>query len=137
MCIRDRFVGHLADNVLDPARLNAAVADQRFQRLPRDFAADWIEAGYRNRFRRVVDDQIDAGRLFDRLDVAALAADDPALHFLGRQTDDGNRPFNRFFLSITLNRQRDDIAGGIRSFGTCLIFPFADINAEDVYKRQA
>ena len=37
---------------------------------------------------RVVDDEIDAGRLFERADVAPLAADDAPLQIVARQVDD-------------------------------------------------
>src|SRR4029078_11416932 len=38
--------------------------------------------------RRVVDDEVDPGEVLERPDVAALAADDAALHVVGRQLDD-------------------------------------------------
>ena len=55
---------------------------------PGDLAADRVEAGEDHRLGRVVDDQVDAGRLLEGADVAALAADDPALHLVRRQVDD-------------------------------------------------
>jgi hypothetical protein len=39
----------------------------------------------RNRLGRVVDDQVDPRRLLEGADVAALAADDAALHLLARE----------------------------------------------------
>ena len=76
------------DDLLDARRMDAAVGDQPLDRLLRDLAAVRIEAGQDDRARRVVDDQIDAGRELERADVAALAADDAALEVVARQIDD-------------------------------------------------
>ena len=63
--------------------------DELGQRQARDLAADGVEAAdEHDGLGRVVDDQVDAGRLLEGADVAALAADDPALHLVadGRWT---------------------------------------------------
>ena len=49
-----------------------------------DLAADRVEAAEQHRLGGVVDDQVDPGDLLEGADVAALAADDPALHVVGR-----------------------------------------------------
>ena len=54
----------------------------------RDLAADAVERREDDRVRRVVDDEVDAGQMLERADVAALAADDPALHVVGGELDD-------------------------------------------------
>ena len=80
--------------LLDPVRMDPAVEDELLQGQPGDLTADWVEAGQQNRLGRVVDDQVDAGDLLERADVAALATDDPALHLVGGQVqnrDDATR----------------------------------------------
>ena len=62
--------------------------EQLLERHPGDLAADAVEAGEDDRVRRVVDDEVDAGEVLQRADVAALAADDAALHVVGRELDD-------------------------------------------------
>src|SRR5580704_2777617 len=62
--------------VLDPLRVDAAVGDEPFQGEPADLAPHGIEAGQQDGFRRVVDNQVDAGHRLEGPDVAALAADD-------------------------------------------------------------
>ena len=51
------------------------------------------------------------GRLLERPDVAALAADDPALHLVGRQVDDGDRVLGGVVGGHALHRGEDDVAG--------------------------
>src|SRR4051812_49788401 len=65
--------------------MNAAVLHEALERDAGDLAADRIEAGEDDRFRRVVDDQVDARRQFERADVAAFASDDAALEVVARQ----------------------------------------------------
>ena len=75
----------LFDHVFDAGGMDAAVGDELFERQPRDLAADRVERGDGNGLRRVVDDEVDAGDGLKRADVAALAADDAALHFVAGQ----------------------------------------------------
>ena len=60
---------------------------------------------------RVVDDQVDAGGLLEGADVAALAADDAALHLVGRQVDDRDRVLGGVVRGHALHRGDDDVAG--------------------------
>ena len=53
-----------------------------FQREAGDFAADHVEGADDDHAGRVVDDHVHAGGLLEGADVAALAADDPALHLV-------------------------------------------------------
>ena len=85
---------HLFDNLFDARRMDAAVGDQPLDRLLRDLASVGIEAGEDDRARRVVDDQIDAGRLFECADVASLAPDDAPLQIVARQVDDRDGGFD-------------------------------------------
>ena len=63
-----------------------------------------------DRARRVVDDEVDAGEVLQRADVAALAADDAALHVVGRQLDDGHRRLRRVAGGEALHRDGEDRA---------------------------
>ena len=56
-----------------PSATSAEIAE------PRDLAPHRVEARDRDRLGGVVDDHVDAGRRLERADVAALAADQPAL----------------------------------------------------------
>ena len=67
--------------------------------------------GEDDRLGRVVDDQVDAGRLLEGADVAALAADDPALHLVGRQVHDRDRVLGGVVRGHALHRGDDDVAG--------------------------
>ena len=72
----------LGDDLLDARGMDAAVGDQLGQRQAGDLAADGVEAADMTTPGGVVDDHVDAGRLLEGADVAALAADDPALHLV-------------------------------------------------------
>ena len=65
--------------------------EQLLERQAGDLAADAVEAGEDDGVRRVVDDDVDAGEVLERADVAAFAADDAALHVVGRELDDATR----------------------------------------------
>ena len=105
---------HLLDDLLDPRRMDAAVGDETLDRLARDLAAERIEAGEDDRARRVVDDQLDAGGGFERADVAAFAADDPALQVVARQIDDRDGGLDGVFGGAALDRVGDDLLRAAR-----------------------
>ncbi len=93
--------------------MNAAVGDQPLDRFLGDLAAVRVEAREDDRPRRVVDDEIHAGGLLERADVAALAADDTALEVVARQIDHGHRRFDRVLGAAALNGFRDVLLGAI------------------------
>ena len=80
----DLFPG-LGVHLLDLGRVDATVGHQLGQRQAGDLAAHRVEAGEHHGLGRVVDDEVDAGEVLQGADVAALAADDAALHVVGRQ----------------------------------------------------
>ena len=104
----------LGDDLLDPPRVDPAVAHQLRERDSGDLAADRVEAREDDRLGRVVDDQVDPGRLLEGADVAALAPDDPALHLVVRQVDDRDRVLRGVIRGDALHRGQDDVAGLVR-----------------------
>ena len=89
--------------------MDAAVGDQPLDRLARDLAAERIEAREDDRARRVVDDQIDAGRQLERADVAPLAADDAPLQVVARQIDDRDGGLDGVLGGAALDGVGDDL----------------------------
>src|SRR4029079_17757265 len=77
----------LGDDFLDPTGMDAPISDELRDRDPGDLATNRVETTQDDRLRGVVDDQVDAGGLFEGADVATLPADDPALHLVGWQVD--------------------------------------------------
>ena len=74
----------LVDDLLDARGVDAAVGDEALQGQPRDLAPVGVVGGDQDGLRRVVHDEVDAGVLLERADVAPFAADDAALHVVGR-----------------------------------------------------
>src|SRR5260370_33513475 len=93
--------------------MNPAIRDQALQGQPADLATNWIEAGQQDRLRGVVDDQIDTSDGFEGPDVAALAADDPALPLIRRR----GQPRN--------NRLARPLAGGVQDLEREVVSPQA------------
>ena len=102
--------------------MDAAVDDELFKRHTGNLATDRFEAGEHDGFRRVVDDEIDAGEIFEGADVAAFAADDTALHLVIWKRNDGNGGFCNMICSAALDGAGDDVARGF--FGGRLGFGF-------------
>ncbi len=92
------------------AGMDAAVLQQLLERQAGDLAAHAVEAREDHGVRRVVDDEVDAGEVLEGADVAALAADDAALHVVGRQLDDRDRRLGRVAGGEALHDDREDVA---------------------------
>ena len=60
---------------------------------------------------RVVDDHVDAGGLLEGADVPALAADDPALHVVGRDVDGADGRLGGVRRGVALDGRGEDLAG--------------------------
>ncbi len=99
--------GDLGDYLLDPGGMDPAVADEFCDGDPRDFPADRVETGQDDRFRRVVDDDVDACCCLQRRDVAPFPAYDPALHLFVGKRDDGDRVLADVLAGITLDGKCD------------------------------
>ena len=103
----------LAEHLFDAGGVDTAIGDKVLHGDAADFTADRIEAGDGYAFRRIVDDEIGAGKLLERADVAALTADDAALQVIGRDMDRRNGGFGGMICSYTLNGKAED--------GACLL----------------
>ena len=69
----------LAEHLLDARRMDAPVGHEVLHGHAADLAANRVEARDGHALRGVVDDEVRAGELLKRADVAALAPDDAAL----------------------------------------------------------
>ena len=101
----------LLHHVLDAGGMDAAVGDELLQGDSRHLAADGVEAGHGDGLGGVVDDEIDAGDGLEGADVAALAADDAALHLVVGQGHHGYRRLRRVVGGAALDGDRDDFTG--------------------------
>ena len=90
--------------------MNTAVGNELLQSDARDLAANRIKRGNDNCLGRIVDDQIDTGRSFQRADIAAFTADDAALHVLIGQGDHRDGRLSDVIGSAALDRHGDDVA---------------------------
>jgi hypothetical protein len=91
--------------------MDPPVGHQGADRQPRDLAPHRVEARDRQGLGGVVDDHVDAGGGLERADVAALAADQPTLHVVGRQGHDRHRALVDELRGVALDRGRDDRLG--------------------------
>ena len=101
----------LRHDLLDPAGVDAPVGDELGQGHARDLAAHRVEPAEDDRLGGVVDDQVDASGLLEGADVAALTADDPALHLVVREVDDAHGVLGGVVGGHPLHRRDDDVAG--------------------------
>ena len=97
----------LRHHLLDPSGMDPPVLDEPRQREAGHLAADRVVARKHHGFRCVVDDHVDSGGLLEGADIAALAADDPALHFVGGELDDRHGELGGLVGGHPLDRHRD------------------------------
>src|SRR3954454_8496707 len=98
------------DHLDDSRRMDPSVTDELLQGEPRGLPPDRVEAREHHRLGGVVDDEVDAGVGLEGADVAALTADDPALHVVGRKGEDRDRGFGGLVRRDALDRDRHDLA---------------------------
>ena len=80
-----KVVAALLHRLLNAGGVDAAITDQALQRHAGNLAAGLVKGGQGDGLRGIVDDKIHAGGSFQRADVAALTADDTALHLVAGQ----------------------------------------------------
>src|ERR1700751_1598587 len=84
---------------------------------------------------RVVDDEVDAGEVLESSDVAALPADDAALHVVGRELDDGDGCLRRMAGGDALERVGDEIPRAALRLCARLFLEHADATREVVARE--
>ena len=103
----------LVNHFLNASRMNTTVNDQLFEGQTCDLTANRIERGQGDSFGRIVDDEVYAGKGFQRADIASLSADNAALHLVVRQRNDRNGRLGYLIGGTALNCGRDNLAGGL------------------------
>ena len=101
----------LGDDFLDARGMDATVGDQLRERNPRDFAAHHVEAADDYDAGRIVDDDVDAGGLFEGADIATFAADDAPLHIVVGDVDSAGGGFRGVGGGVALHGGDHDLAG--------------------------
>ena len=104
--------------------MNPTVLQQLLKRPAGDFTPHRIEAGDGNDLRRVIDDQVDAGLLFERANIATFTADNAALHVVGRQWHDRNRCFSHVIGGDALHGGSENLARPPIGFLTNFLLDF-------------
>ncbi len=112
--------------LLDAPGVDAAVGDELLEGHAGDLAAHGVEAGEHDGLGRVVHDEVNAGGLLEGADVAALAADDAALHVVARQRDHGDGALRGVVYRAALDGKRDDLVGLAVGFLLRLRYGLAD-----------
>src|SRR5690606_18629998 len=69
------FLARLLDHLFDAGRVDTAIGHQLLQRSTGNFASDGIKARQNDRFRCIVDYEIDTGQCFQSTDIAAFTSD--------------------------------------------------------------
>ena len=131
--LHDGFIqlaGHFFNNLFNSARLNTPIFHQDFQCLAGNFTTNRIEARHRNHIRGIINDQINAGCLLNRLDISSFTADNSPLHVLIRQRHNRNGAVDGFLLRISLNCCGNDIARLIRRFFACQLVLLMQIDGD-------
>src|ERR1700693_179984 len=100
-------------HLFDPGRVDPAVDQEMVESHPRHLAADRVEATQDDGLRRVVDDQVDAGRVLERPNVAPLTTDDATLHLVAGDGHHGNRGLRGLLGGNPLHRGHQDVAGAL------------------------
>ena len=119
-------VGGLVIHLLDAGRVNAAVSDKVLKGHAGGLATDRIEARKHNGLGRIIDHEVDTGNLLEGADVATLAANDATLEVIGRNMHGGNGDLGGVIGGTALNRQRQDLLGGLMALGANLLLGLTD-----------
>ena len=93
--------------------MDAPVGDELLQSYPGHLPADRLEAGHGDSLRRVVDDEVHTGERLNGADVAALPADDAALHLVIGQGNHTDGDFGRMVSGAPLDGGGYDLLGAL------------------------
>ena len=117
----------LVVRLLDARRMDAPVGQQLLERHAGDLAAHAVERRQHDRAGRVIDDEVDAGEVLERADVAPLATDDAALHVVGWQLHDADRRLGGVARGEALHRDGQDRAHAPLGVALGLLLDLADL----------
>ena len=119
-------VGSLVIHLLNAGGVNAAVGDEVLEGDTGGLATDRVEARKNDGLGRVVDHEVDAGNLLEGADVATLATDDTALEVIRGNVHGGNGDLGSVVGSAALNRQGQNLLGGLVALGANLLLRLAN-----------
>ncbi len=119
-------VGSLVIHLLDAGRVNAAVGDEVLEGDTGGLTTDRVEARKNDGLGRVVDHEVDAGNLLEGADVATLATDNTALEVIRGNVHGGNGDLGSVVGSAALNRQGQNLLGGLVALGANLLLGLAN-----------
>ena len=108
--------------------MDTSVGNKFFKCYTRNLASDGVKGGERNGFRCVVNNEIDSGDGLESSDVASLAADDSALHFIVGQRNNGNSRLRRMVCGAALNGRCDNLLRKRVALVTNLLLVFHDLD---------
>ena len=83
----------LLDHLFDPTGMNPAIGYQALHRDPGDLAANRVETGEDDGFRCVIHHDVHARGMLEGTNVATFPADDPPLHVVTGERNDGDGDF--------------------------------------------
>ena len=106
--------------------MDPAVLQQLLERDPGDLAPDPVESREHHRTGGVVDDEVDAGEVLERADVAPLASDDPPLHVVGGELHDRDGGLGGMTGGEALHADREDVADAAICLALGLLLDLSD-----------
>ena len=97
--------------LLDTSGMDPAIGDETLQRGLGNFTTHGVETAHQDDAGGVVNNDRGTSRLLDGTDVATLTADDPALHGIGRQVDDGHHGISSHLTGMSFDGRGNDVSG--------------------------
>ena len=91
--------------------MDSTVGDKLFKSKSCYLTANGIEAGYRDNVGRIVDDKLNAGKVFDGSYVSTLTSDNSSLHFIAGDLNYGNCDLADMVCCAALYGKRKNILG--------------------------
>src|SRR6266545_3999347 len=116
----DLLLGALV-RLLDAGRVDSAVGHELLQGHAGRLTPDGVEARQDDGLRGVVDDEVHPGHGLESPDVAALPADDPTLHVLGREGEYRDGRFGGLLRGHPLDGDGHDLSGSLLPFLPSLV----------------
>ena len=116
----------LIEHLFDAGGMDAAIADEILHGDARDLATHGVMRGNGYAFGGVIDDEVRAGDLLERADVAAFTTDDASLQIVRGDMDRGNGDLRGVVRGKALNRDAQDLASLLVGLGAGTVLGIAD-----------